>query len=50
MSKVTVGVSLKMYFGHERARAWFDEVAALVRDQPAVRDGAVELFITPTYL
>jgi triosephosphate isomerase len=50
MSAVTVGVSLKMYFGHERARAWFDEVAARVRDHAAVRSGAVELFVTPTYL
>lgn len=50
MRQVTVGVSLKMYFGHERARAWFDEVAARVRDHAAVRSGAVELFITPTYL
>ncbi|MFK4761123.1 triose-phosphate isomerase family protein [Microbacterium sp. ZW T5_45] len=50
MAKVTVGVSLKMYFGHERARAWFDEVAARVRAHEAVSSGAVELFITPTYL
>jgi triosephosphate isomerase len=50
MSPVTVGVSLKMYFGHERARAWFDEVADRVREHPGVRSGAVELFITPTYL
>lgn len=50
MSAVTVGVSLKTYFGHERARAWFQEVAALARDHAAVRDGDVQLFITPTYL
>lgn len=50
MSQVTVGVSLKMYFGHDRARAWFDEVAARVRDHSAIRSGAVELFITPSYL
>ncbi|MFK4853521.1 triose-phosphate isomerase family protein [Microbacterium sp. ZW T6_19] len=50
MSQVTVGVSLKMYFGHERARSWFDAVAARVRDHAAVRSGAVELFVTPTYL
>ena len=50
MSAVTVGVSLKMYFGHERARVWFDEVAARVRDHAAVRSGAVELFVTPTYM
>ncbi|MBT2486481.1 MULTISPECIES: triose-phosphate isomerase family protein [unclassified Microbacterium] len=50
MSQVTVGVSLKTYFGHERARAWFDDVAARVRAHGAVMNGAVELFITPTYL
>lgn len=50
MSRVTVGVSLKTYFGHERARAWFDDVAARVRAHDAVSSGAVELFITPTYL
>lgn len=47
---VTIGVSLKMYFGHERALAWFDDVAARVRSHTAVADGSVELFITPTYL
>lgn len=50
MAQVTVGVSLKTYFGHERARAWFDDVAARVRTHDAVTSGAVELFITPTYL
>jgi triosephosphate isomerase len=50
MSRITVGVSLKTYFGHERARAWFGAVAERVRQHDAVRDGAVELFITPTYL
>lgn len=50
MAQVTVGVSLKTYFEHERARAWFDEVAARVRTHDAVTSGAVELFITPTYL
>jgi len=41
---VTVGVSLKMYFGHEQARQWFADVAAL----PA-RPG-VELFVIPSFL
>ena len=50
MPRVTVGVSLKMYFGHERARAWFAEVADRVRTHTAVRDGLVDLFVTPTYL
>ncbi|KAG4080575.1 hypothetical protein HA402_004101 [Bradysia odoriphaga] len=39
-----------MYFGHERARAWFADVAARAAAHDAVRSGAVELFITPTYL
>ncbi|MFJ4173147.1 triose-phosphate isomerase family protein [Microbacterium sp. NPDC089696] len=50
MSQVTVGVSLKTYFGHERASAWFDEVATRVRAHDAVSRGAVTLFVTPTYL
>ncbi|MEN0024036.1 MAG: triose-phosphate isomerase family protein [Microbacterium sp.] len=50
MSQVTVGVSLKTYFGHERATRWFDEVAERVRAHDAVTSGAVELFVTPTYL
>lgn len=47
---VTVGVSLKMYFGHERATAWFDEVSRRVRAHDAVSSGEVSLFVTPTYL
>lgn len=50
MAQVTVGVSLKTYFGHERASAWFDEVATRVRTHDAVLSGAVALFVTPTYL
>ena len=40
----TIGVSLKMYFGHEQAREWFAAVAAL----PA-RPG-VDLFVIPSFL
>lgn len=50
MTKVTVGVSLKMYFTHLQAQKWFDEVATRVRAHDAVQSGEVELFITPTYL
>jgi len=49
MPKVTVGVSLKMYFGHRAAREWVAEVAELAARTPAVADGSVELFIAPTY-
>ena len=50
MAKVTVGVSLKMYFGHRQAATWFDEVAARIRTHEAVQSGVVELFVTPTFL
>lgn len=47
---MTVGVSLKMYFGHARAKAWFADVAALLREHPALRTGLVDVFVIPTYL
>jgi triosephosphate isomerase len=49
---VTIGVSLKMYFGQQEALRWFERVAELVRSPAgaAVRDGAVELFVIPGYL
>jgi triosephosphate isomerase len=50
MSQVTVGVSLKTYFGHEQARAWFADVAARAAAHPAVAAGSVRLFVIPTYL
>ncbi|MGF6823839.1 triosephosphate isomerase [Microbacterium sp. ZKA21] len=50
MLKKVVGVSLKMYFGHERARTWFAEVAERVREHEGVASGAVEFFVTPTFL
>ncbi|MGC5224246.1 triose-phosphate isomerase family protein [Micromonospora sp. DT81.3] len=48
--RVTVGVSLKMYFGHREARAWFARVAELAARHPAVSSGSVEFFVIPTYL
>jgi triosephosphate isomerase len=50
MAQVTVGVSLKAYFDRRQARDWFDAVATRVRAHPAVRDGAVDVFVIPTYL
>ncbi|MGO1850571.1 MULTISPECIES: triose-phosphate isomerase family protein [unclassified Microbacterium] len=50
MRRLTVGVSLKMYFGHERAAAWFTDVAVRLRRHEAVSSGAVDVFVTPTYL
>jgi len=47
---VTVGVSLKMYFGYERAREWFGQVAEVARANEAVANGEVELFIIPSFV
>ncbi|SDQ31273.1 triose-phosphate isomerase family protein [Microbacterium sp. cf332] len=48
--RATVGVSLKAYFGRRSARVWFGEVAVAVGAHEAVRSGAVEVFVVPTYL
>ncbi|GAB3605384.1 triose-phosphate isomerase [Conyzicola nivalis] len=47
---VTVGVSLKMYFGHRQTLDWCASVAELARTHPAVASGAVKLFVIPGYL
>ncbi|MGV8880943.1 MAG: triose-phosphate isomerase family protein [Rhodoglobus sp.] len=47
---VTVGVSLKMYFGYERAREWFAQVAEVARANEAVANGDVELFVIPSFV
>jgi triosephosphate isomerase len=47
---VTVGVSLKMYFGHAQTLDWCARVAELAHVHPAVASGAVELFVIPGYL
>lgn len=49
-ARVTIGVSLKMYFGHLESHAWFARVSKLVAEHPAVADGSAEFFVVPTYL
>ena len=49
-STVTIGVSLKMYFGHAQALAWFDEVARVAAADASVTSGAVELFVIPDFV
>ncbi|GAA3905400.1 triose-phosphate isomerase family protein [Microbacterium invictum] len=49
-AQVTVGVSLKMYFGHHEALDWCARVAGRVRQHPGVMSGAVRFFVIPTYL
>lgn len=50
MALVTVGVSLKTYFGHAQAREWLSAVAVRLSAHPAVTDGSVDVFVIPTYL
>ncbi|MDQ0577696.1 triose-phosphate isomerase family protein [Agromyces albus] len=49
-ASVSVGVSLKMYFGHADARRWLERVAELAARHPGVVDGRVECFVIPTYV
>ncbi|MBH0024385.1 triose-phosphate isomerase family protein [Salinibacterium sp. SWN248] len=46
---VQVGVSLKMYFSHDRTVAWCTAVAEIARTHDAVLSGAAELFVIPTF-
>jgi len=50
MPSTTIGVSLKMYFGHAQTLAWIDDVASLASSHPAIIDGSVELFVIPTFV
>ncbi|WFR65776.1 triose-phosphate isomerase [Curtobacterium flaccumfaciens] len=49
VAPITIGVSLKMYFSHARTLEWAAAVADIARIHPAVRSGAVELFVIPTF-
>ena len=44
---LTIGVSLKMYFGQRQTLDWCRSVAALAVRHPAVADGGAELFVLP---
>jgi triosephosphate isomerase len=46
---LTIGVSLKMYFSHARTLEWTAAVAEIARTHAAVRSGAVELVVIPTF-
>lgn len=45
----TIGVSLKMYFGHAQTLDWVRRVAEVAQTHPAIITGAVELFVVPTF-
>lgn len=46
MARVTVGVSLKTYFGRQQAREWFAQVAERLRERATT---TVDVFVIPTY-
>ncbi|NJQ08688.1 triose-phosphate isomerase family protein [Streptomyces lonarensis] len=46
---LTIGVSLKMYFGHHRTLNWARRVAALADSHPAITGGAARLFVLPSF-
>jgi triosephosphate isomerase len=46
---VTLGVSLKMYFGYRRTLDWCRAIAAQLAANTDVRSGAIEVFIIPSY-
>lgn len=47
--RVTVGVSLKMYFGHHETLNWARSIADLAARHPAVTGGTAELFVLPAF-
>ncbi|WP_307842691.1 triose-phosphate isomerase family protein [Salinibacterium sp. NK8237] len=49
VTPVQVGVSLKMYFSHQRTIEWCTAVAEIARTHDAVLSGAAELFVIPTF-
>jgi triosephosphate isomerase len=46
---VTLGVSLKMYFGYQQTLDWSRAIAGLLREHPYVRSGAIEVFVIPSF-
>ncbi len=49
MSTLTIGISLKMYFGRARTAEWCRAVADIARSHPAVTGGQAELVVLPSY-
>lgn len=47
--RITLGVSLKMYFSYQQTLAWSQAVAAIARNHPAIISGEVALFVLPAF-
>ncbi|MFE7327097.1 triose-phosphate isomerase [Streptomyces sp. NPDC057565] len=46
---ITIGVSLKMYFGHHQTLNWARRIADTAARHPAVTTGVAELFVLPAF-
>lgn len=46
---VTLGVSLKMYFGYQQTLQWSRSIAALLEREPSIRNGEVQVFVIPSF-
>lgn len=46
---VTLGVSLKMYFGYQRTLDWSAAIAERIRQHADVQRGAIEVFVIPSF-
>lgn len=46
---VVLGVSLKMYFGHQQTLNWSRSLAVLADRHPALTSGAARLFVLPAF-
>ncbi|KQR64033.1 triosephosphate isomerase [Arthrobacter sp. Leaf337] len=44
-----LGVSLKLYFGHNETLQWCREVADMAKRHPALQEGDVKLFVLPSF-
>lgn len=45
---LTIGVSLKMYFGYGETLNWCSQVADIARDHRAIRNGLVDMLVLPS--
>ncbi|MAM53346.1 triose-phosphate isomerase family protein [Microbacterium sp. UBA3394] len=49
LSRRVIGIGLKMYLDHAQTHDWLQRLTASVADHPALREGAITLFVLPTF-
>lgn len=47
--RTLLATSLKIYFGYRQTRDWVGDIARIAGEHPAVRSGAVELAVLPSF-